>query len=288
MSRSKSTRNDTNAVPKSAAPQATYRPKLHVSLNGNTKIGTEIASFSTLPGDADHLVTLKNGTVINQIPGTCSSNCKYCFQNCYAVNALKRYATSCLRAWSENTLLLRSGRLFEELDKFLNRKNVLYLKTKDQEMARIKVFRINVSGEITSGEELAGWNDLAKKHPETTFAVYTKNYAALEEFLAAHENTADNFVINVSQWHGSADGFLAAHPGKFNVFEYIDINREDCVASEGLKEHMRELSSNKSRMCPAVTETGKHAKRADGTPITCDSCGKCYRKTGKTTGVWAH
>ena len=284
MSKSENTRNNTDTAPKSAA----FQPKLHVTLNGNTKIGTEIASFSTLPGDADHLVTLKDGTVINQIPGTCSSNCKYCFGNCYAVNVLKRYATTCLRAWSENTLLLRSGRLFEELGKFLKRKNAIYVKTKDPQMARIKVFRINVSGEITSGEELAGWNDLAKKHPETTFAVYTKNYAALEEFLAAHENTIDNFVINVSQWHGSADRFLAAHPGKFNVFEYIDINREDCVASEELRKHMQELSSSKSRMCPAVTETGKHAKRADGTSITCDSCGKCYRKTGKTTGVWSH
>jgi len=263
-------------------------PKLHVAMNGNTKIGTEIASFSTLPGDADHLVTLKDGTVVNQIPGTCSSNCKYCFENCYAANALKRYSLTCLQSWGDNTLLLRSGRLFEELDKFINRKNVLYLKTKDPEMVRIKIFRINVSGEITSGEELAGWNDLAKKHPETRFSVYTKNYDALEEFMTTHEDTADNFVVNVSQWHGSADAFLAAHPGKFNVFEYIDLNRDDCTADEELRKHMQEISEKPSNMCPAVTVTGKHAKKADGTPITCDACQKCYRKTGRTTGVWAH
>ena len=261
-------------------------PKLHISINGNSKIGKGIASFSTLPGNAQHLVTLKTGQVLTTIPGTCTHNCKHCFHKCYAVNALKRYMNTCLKAWGDNTLLLRSGRLFDELDAYLNKKNAKYLKTKKKEDIRIRYFMINVSGEITSGTELMQWDDLARRHPEIIFAVYTKNYRALEVFLSKRDDTAPNFVINVSQWHGCADEFLAKHPGIFNVFEYIDTNRKDCEATDELKKHMEAVS--KTRMCPAVTAKGKHAKNSEGKDVTCDSCKYCYQKTRCTTGVWAH
>lgn len=259
-------------------------PKLHISINGNTKIGKGIASFSTLPGDAQHLIALKNGEVLTQIPGTCSHNCKYCFSACYAVNALKRYQTTCLQAWGDNTLLLRSGRLFDELDKYLTKKNKRYTETKKTDDIRIKYFRINVSGEITSGAELLQWDDLAYKHPEIIFGVYTKNYGAVEELLAKRKDTAPNFVVNISQWHGAADELLAKYPDKFNVFEYVDLNLKDCSASPEVRQHMASIK----RMCPAVDQTGHRKTNAKGEPITCDKCRYCYQKTGKTTGVWAH
>lgn len=258
--------------------------KLHIS-KGNAKIGNQIWSFSTLPGDEDHLLFLRDGEeLLTDIPGTCSKNCDACFgKGCYAVNSARMYHKSVIQAWAENTVLLRSGRLFKELDAFITEKN-----SKHPDNPAIKLFRINVSGEVQSGSELMEWNRLATKHPETTFGLYTKNYEALEEFMdllekagkaPEPETKARNFVINVSEWHGIAEPFLEKHPGVFNVFEYDDSNR---------------AGGDEARMvmamhCPAVTKKGHHALNGvTGKPITCSDCRRCYRQTGERTAVWAH
>lgn len=264
--------------------KAGMEPELHISLNGNSKIGKGIASFSTLPGNEDHLLKLKDGTVLTEVPGTCSKHCEECFDGgCYAVNSARMYHTSVIPAWMENTLLLRSGKLFGALDDYLTKINKKFLKTGKPEDVRLSTFRINVSGELTSVEDFDNWNELAKKHPEIQFAVYTKNYEDLETFLETRGETEPNFVINVSQWHGCADDFLTRHAGKINVFEYDDTNRKDCTMPDPERARVRNLPH-----CPAVLENGKHAKDASGEPITCDRCKRCYRKTGKTTAVWSH
>lgn len=257
---------------------------LHIS-KGNSKVGKGIYTWSTLPGNRKNLLVLNKTVVLTSIPGTCSKHCEGCFNGgCYAVNSAKLHHNVVIKAWGDNTLLLRSGRAFGMIDEFISKKNRRYLKTGDRENhAVVKTFRINVSGEIESAAELERWNELAKKHPEVNFGLYTKNYEALEEFMEKHGDTADNFCINVSEWHGVAKEFLARHPGRFNVFEYDDSNRKSCGMSP---EDIERLS--KTVHCPAVTRAGKHAKGPNGEEITCDHCGKCYRKTGLRTAVWAH
>lgn len=256
--------------------------KLHIT-KGNSKVGKGIYTFSTLPGNEDNLLTINGTTLLTNIPGTCSKHCAGCFNGgCYAVNSAKLHHNAVVKAWAENTLLLRMGKLFAEIDAFITAKNKKYEKTHNTEDAVVKTFRINVSGEIQSCSELESWDDLAAKHPEVTFGVYTKNYEALSEFIDKRGDSQSNFVINVSQWHGVADDFLRKYTG-VNVFEYDDSNRKNNELSEADKARLKNIQH-----CPAVTAEGKHAKTASGADITCDRCGRCYRKTGSITAVYAH
>lgn len=243
---------------------------LHLS-TGNSKIG-HMFNFSTLPGNAEHMLILKSGKVLTDIPGTCSGHCETCFNDCYAVNSAKQHHNAVIPAWADNTLLLRSGKVWGLLEDALT-KNA----------GKVKFFRINVSGEITGVDDLVHWNTLALNHPEIRFGLYTKNFEALDEFFQKYEESAPNFCINVSQWNHVADEFLKKYPGKCNVFEYDPTNLKHCDWSEEERERLATLHH-----CPAVTEKGKHAKKPNGDPILCDGCTRCYRKTGDTTAVYAH
>ncbi|MBQ1789869.1 MAG: hypothetical protein II008_06825 [Oscillospiraceae bacterium] len=268
---------------------------LHVS-KGNSKIGKGIWSFSTLPGNEDHLLVTSTHGLLTNIPGTCSKYCDGCFNGgCYAVRDAKLHHNATIPAWAENTLLLRSGRLWEEVDTFLTLKNgkaLKYLRGTPYDasddaaeleqylavargLAVVKYFRIHVSGELENAEQLRRWNQIARQHPETTFGIYTKNYDALAEFLDDEpEGFANNLVVNVSEWHGVAKPFLEKYAwAKLNVFVYDDHVEPDVA---------------KLPHCPAVTKEGHHTILPDGSPMTCDRCGRCYRKTGERTAVHAH
>lgn len=256
---------------------------LHIS-KGNSKIGKGIYSFSTLPGNKDNLLMLANNALLTNIHGTCSKYCERCFNGgCYAVNSAKRHHNVVIRAWADNTILLRKGKVFDEIDTYITKKNSKFYASGNENDHKVKIFRINVSGEIESAKEFENWNRLAIKHPEVIFSVYTKNFDALDEFIKAGNKDASNFVINISQWHHVADAILAKYPGKFNVFEYDDSNVKNNTLSDEDK-----LRLSHTRHCPAVSSKGKHVKKADGTPVTCDTCLHCYKKSGLITAVYAH
>lgn len=258
---------------------------LHIT-KGNSKLGKGIYTFSTLPGNAEHLLELKDGRRLCNVPGTCGRHCETCFgHGCYAVNSARQYHTTTIPAWAANTLLLRSGNLWQAIRDFIAKKNAKYYKTHADADLQVRQFRINVSGEVENAAQFSEWNGLAKTFPEVVFAVYTKNYEALDEYMQAggDADLQSNFVINISQWHHCADAFLAKYPGRFNVFEYDDTYVKGCELSNEDKVRLEALVH-----CPAVMGSGAHAKDANGNPITCDRCKRCYRQSGKTTAVYAH
>lgn len=299
------------------------KAKLHIT-KGNRKIGKGIWSFSTLPGNACHLLKIKGDQILTDIPGTCSKHCEACFnKGCYAVNSAQRYHNTIIKAWGENTLLLRNGKVWDLLREFLDKKNARYRKVmqkakedikkeekksgkcltneqidaimkitkiKAESKAAVCTFRINVSGEIQDATELHHWADLARLHPEIQFGIYTKNFEALGTYLDECVPTTgnpSNFVINVSEWHGVASDFIkeysTKYPKVFNVFEYDDSNRKYCTLSEEEQSRLKRVQH-----CPAVTKEGKHAKTSLGISITCDMCRRCYRSTGERTAVYSH
>lgn len=248
-------------------------PKLHIS-KGNSKIGKGIYSFSTLPGNEKHMIYVK-GELLTDIPGTCTKHCETCHNACYAFNSARLHHNAVIPAWAENTLLLRS----KKLEKAMNE----YLTAKNKKKVKVEILRVHVSGEFESVKDIEMWNRIAKQHPEVQFGVYTKNYEAVDKFMQKYGDTEQNFVVNISQWHGAADKFLAKYPGKFNVFTYDDTNLKDCNLPEKEKERLAGL-----RRCPAVDAKGHHKKDVNGEPITCDRCTYCYKKSGKETAVYAH
>ena len=300
------------AANETITPKYTIDPgqaRLHVS-KGNSKIGDGIWSFSTLPGNSEHMLTLKDGTLLTDVPGTCSKYCDGCAKDgaCYAWRDAKLHSNATIPAWGENTVLLRDGRLWDQLETFLTLKNAKAIKllgswkkpkTDDlglievcaketlrqaMELAKVKTFRIHVSGELENADQLRRWNALALKHPEIRFGIYTKNFDALGEFLDGGTDFAPNLCVNVSEWHGVAKPFLSKYGwAKLNVFEYDDSLRKD----SGLDDAEKARLANANH-CPAVGEDGRHRKTPAGEPITCDMCGRCYRKTGERTAVYAH
>lgn len=293
--------------------------KLHIS-KGNTKLGKGIYSFSTLPGNNKHLLYItKNNKqmLLTDIPGTCSKHCEGCFDGgCYAVRDSKLHHNVVINAWGENTLLLRSGRVWSMLEEFFDYKNrkalaymakwkedqaagkpvmpwedvIKYLRDEKNKLAGIKLFRINVSGEIEGISDLLGWASIARKHPEVQFGIYTKNYEALGEYLDNHYLThPENFTLNVSAWHGVESEFVKKYrpkyPKAFNIFEYDDHNKKNCALSKEDQDRLDKMAH-----CPAVNREGHHTVNAEGKTITCDICGRCYglRGLGIDTAVWSH
>lgn len=255
--------------------------RLHIS-KGNSKLGKGIYSFSTLPGNKKNLIWIGNKTLLTEIPGTCSKHCNDCFNGgCYAVNSARLHHNAVIRAWAENTLLLRNGagQLFAQIHEFIAKKNSKFYETGEDKYRRVRTWRWNVSGEIENLNQLIMMDKLAAQHPEVQFGIYTKNYEVLEEFMKRSNGagTQPNFTINVSEWHGVASAFLAKYPGQFNVFEFDDSNRKESEFPEVQALH-----------CPGVDKKGHHAKDINGNAITCDRCNRCYRKTGLRTAVWAH
>lgn len=249
--------------------------KLHIA-KGNSKIGKGIYAFSTLPGDENHRLALSDGTMLTNVTGTCSGNCSTCFNHgCYAVNSATLHHNVVIKAWGDNTLLLRKGTLFSSIDEWITKMN--------EKKVRVRILRVHVSGEFEDAKQIAEWNKLALRHPEVRFAAYTKAFAALDTFMQEYGDTAPNFIINISQWHGVANNFLQKYPGKFNVFTYDDSNLKDNTLSAEEKTRLQSLHH-----CVAVTASGHHAKDKNGNAITCDQCQRCYHKTGKETAVYAH
>lgn len=281
---------------------------LHLS-KGNSKIGKGIWSFSTIPGNAEHRLTTSTKGLLTDIPGTCSKHCETCFDHgCYAVSSAMRYHNTCVPAWGENTLLLRSGKVWDELETFLTLKNgkaERFLKAAHgsqmdpgealataRKLATIKTFRINVSGEIESADQLRRWAFLAQAHSYIRFCLYTKNFEALEEYLdwleENHMKLPENFAIQISQWHHCADEFIAKNAERWNlgIFEYDDSFAKGCDMTEEDKARLAKIPH-----CPGIDKKGHHRKMADGSDFTCDKCqGKmsCYNQNYRHIAVYAH
>lgn len=262
--------------------------KVSLSL-GNAKIGRMI-NWSTLPGNESNKLIAK-GRIITDIKGTCSENCKSCFKTCYARRSILQHHNSVTRAWAENTLMIRhnTAACFAEIDRKIMEANKKFYETKNPSDLKFELFRINVSGEIQTLEELESWNQLASKHPEIKFGIYSKNAPILLAFFKKHGQTAENFCVNISEWHGCMAPVideLHTLGAKFNVFEYNDTNMASSKASPAEKERFARMAS-----CPAVgpTKENKHPiNPKTGETWHCADCQACYRKTGTHRFVYSH
>ena len=256
---------------------------------GNNKIG-HMLNWSTLPGNSDHALIAK-GRRLTDIEGTCSGNCSGCFKNCYARRSILQHHNKVTEPWAKNTLMIRyrMEECFKQIDTMIREKNSKYYITGNISDLKYKFFRINVSGELQSLEELEAWNLLAREHTKINFGIYSKNTKVLLAFFAKHGQTAENLCINISEWHGvmkDTINQLEAMGAVFNVFEYDDSNQASCKLSAAEK-----LILSKKPQCPAVgaTQANRHpANPATGEPWKCTECGACYRKNGSRRCVYSH
>ena len=256
---------------------------------GNSKIGHMI-NWSSLPGNQKNMLVAK-GRLVTDITGTCTDNCNGCFKSCYARRSILQHHNSVTRSWAENTLMIRyrTAECFTEIDNQIRSLNKKFYETGNQSDLKYKFFRINTSGEVQSLEELEHWNALAAKHPEMLFGIYSKNAPILLAFFKKHGQTAPNFCVNISEWHGCMAPViqeLKSLGAVFNVFEYNDTNLASCDLPE--EAHIRFESM---KACPAVgpTQANRHpVNPKTGEAWHCEDCQGCYRKTGTHRFVYSH
>ena len=224
---------------------------IHVS-KGNEKLGEGVYNISLLPGDAP--LTLKDGTQLTNIAGTCHGCCEDCKGACYAIKSARVHHNKVIPAWGENTMLAKNDMktFFAELQLFLDR-------------TEVSTMRIHVGGEFFSFEYMVALVQFALKNKDVNFYFYTKRFKWLEmtEDVFGDRLTKENVHPLVSIWHKNYN-----NPRGFAEFIYDD----------GTEPELKHVFH-----CPAVDKDGHE------TGVTCAKCKRCRNaKKGDKTAVYAH
>lgn len=230
----------------------TDKNNCHAKLTrGNRKIGRKIYTINLLPGCG--LITLKDGTVLSNITGSCCGCGEICENFCYAMRYVKYHHNTCIRPYAENTLLARTNpvgfcsELKEQIEK---------------QGKKCQIVRIHSSGEFVSFEYMRELFRMAAQLPHIIFYGYTKRVEWLKmcDILGY---IPDNVHMNISPWNEVID-----NPDEFAQFIYDD----------GSNPEIANLIH-----CPAVDCNGK------STGITCYDCQRCIRAPkGQKTAVHDH
>lgn len=240
---------------------------VYINKKGNGKLGRNVWSFSTNPGNSE--IILKSGVIVSNHVGTCQ-NCRACFGGdhageCYAEREMRQYKETAA-AYTRNTAILREdpAAVYEAMRDALQ-------KAKNSKRAKMpKLFRVNESGDFTP-EEVEIFRRLALEFPEVTFFTYTKHtemvHDARERLQASGQQWPANYVIRASQWR-DADGVeTVPNPDNLPTFHYDDGTHED----------VRNMPH-----CPAVKPDGTRTGK------TCDACTLCANGKIHNMAVYAH
>lgn len=218
--------------------------------NGNSKLGRGIYAVNLLPGGLP--LTLKDGTQLTNVIGSCAGCSKDCEHNCYAINDAKRFHNTVIKSQGANTLLARFDRerFFADVQRFV-----------DYNM--IAAIRIHSSGEFLSYEYFLDWIAFAARNPEIKFYCYTKRFNFIERYLKNGDTFPGNFVVNVSIWKGN-------YKNPYGLPEFI--------YDDGTDPELESVFH-----CPAVDKDGRK------TGVTCAACKLCINaKNGERIAVYAH
>ena len=250
----------------------------------NVKLGN-MGSWAMLFGNCDWYIP-ELGVWVK---GTCGHNCGGCFDPenpkcspCYvaksyfihtnrnedgSVGDIIKNKCSVKRGHAYRTIAMTMFRddLLESLDKQLKRMR-----------KKLETVRINESGELTCYDDLALWCELAKRHPETVFYLYTKNYLVVRKALI-NGIVPSNLYINISIWHEFG---IAAYK---EMKDHPQIRAFCLVDQEWTKAKYYSKGIEITSMCGAYDENGKmnHA-------VTCDKCKKCFSSVNKCVGCFEH
>ena len=226
----------------------TAETHLHIQ-NGNRKLGQGIYTVNLLSGDKP--LTLKDGTILTNVSGTCDGCCDGCKKDCYAIKTQLRYNND-VPTWADNTLLAKYDvvTFFGELQSFIN-KNV------------VAVIRYHALGEIPSFNYLFKAVELANNNPNIRFYLYTKRFQWIEQYINTFGDFPKNFVVNVSIWHNNYKNLLSL---------------PEFIYDDGTQSELESVVH-----CPAVDKSGNN------TGVTCAMCKRCINaKQGTRTAVYAH
>lgn len=133
-------------------------------VNGNTKLGKGVWTFSTLPTNKDFHVTISGQAYT--VKGTCPCHC----DGCYATKGNYNFSSV------QNSLAVKTILCREYLD-FVKCAIIAQIKAEN-----IQLCRIHASGDFFSDEYISMWKEIVEACPECVFWSYTKNSKAENAF----------------------------------------------------------------------------------------------------------
>lgn len=250
----------------------------------NIKLGN-MGSWAMLFGSCEWYVPELEVTV----KGTCGQYCQGCFNPenpkcspCYVAKSYVKYTKrnddGTIGDIQKNKCSVKLGHAYRTIAMTMFRDDLLL--SLDKQLTHMKkkleVVRINESGEFTCYDDLAMWCELSRRHPETVFYVYTKNYKAVRKALI-NAIVPSNLFINISIWHqlGINDYLeMKDHP-QIRAFILVD--------TEWTRERYYSYGIEIDSMCAAYDENGKMNHN-----VTCDKCKKCFSNNSRCTGCFEH
>lgn len=133
-------------------------------IDGNSKLGKGVWTFSTLPGTAKSTIEI-NG-VEYSVFGTCPCDCKGCYAKTGFYNMPSVFKSNFIKTWLSRFAI-----------DFVKRAIIAQI-----EADNIKLVRIHASGDFFSAEYINAWREIVKACGATLFWTYTKNAEAENAF----------------------------------------------------------------------------------------------------------
>lgn len=167
-------------------------------VNGNSKLGKNVWTFSTLPSNKVFHVNIgtKENPQYIDILGTCVCNC----QGCYAQTGFYNMPST-LKANAIKTYLV-----WNELD-FVKRAIIAQIKAE-----KIDLCRIHASGDFFSVEYVNVWKDICNECGTCVFWTYTKNTQAEKAFDSiANCNVVKSIIPNIGMNYGHCDYIMTVY-----------------------------------------------------------------------------
>lgn len=248
-----------------ATAEFSFKAKFH--RDGNIKLGTEIATWSTLKGNTEYFIPELGIYVI----GTCGKYCEFCKDDCYVEKSYRRYTAretgrcSVKLGHARNTIALRQNawKVYQDLhDQIARARKPFY------------IVRLDQSGEIENDEQLAVFCKLAEDFPEVKWYIYTKAFEIVIPALLEGK-VPENLTVLISVWHecGIAEYNMVKHLPNVKAFVVVD-----GFDYEALGLHIQ-------TMCMAYDIKGKMNHE-----VTCFRCEKCFNRllSCKVIGCYKH
>ena len=168
-----------------------------VLVNGNSKLGNGVYTFSTLPTNKEYTITVNDMDFV--VRGTCPCHCV----GCYATKGNYNFK-------SVKTSLGVKTLLATHYVNFLKRAIIAQI-TADN----IKIIRVHASGDFHSDEYINMWREIAEMFPNVVMWTYTKNAQAEHAF-----DDLNNFNVVKSVIPGK--GFNFGHIDYIlSLYEYL-------------------------------------------------------------------
>lgn len=166
-----------------------------ILVDGNSKLGKGVWTFSSLPGTNMYHIELSTGDPI-EVKGTCLCDCP----GCYAQTGFYRMSST-IKSLAIKTAIARY--MIDWL------KNAILAQI---EADNIELCRIHASGDFFGTEYIAMWHDVAAQAENTVFWTYTKNAQAEHAFDdLSNINIVHSIIPGIGFNYGHCDYIIKAY-----------------------------------------------------------------------------